>query len=67
MKNTLAILCLAGSTIALSACTDGMGNVDTAPPYTMSRTAIHTQEAVYVAPAEEVAPAEPVFQRAQTK
>ena len=68
MKNTLAILCLAGSTIALSAC-NGTGHIDTDPPYALERTATHTQEMqqeMYVAPTA-VAPAERVFQRAQTK
>ncbi len=67
MKHTLAILCLAGSTIALSAC-NGTGHVDTDPPYALERTATHTQvqQEVYVAPTA-VAPAERVFQRAQTK
>ncbi len=65
MKNTLAILCLAGSTIALSAC-NGTGNVDIAPPYTQARTATHAEGITYIAPTP-VAPAERVFQRAQTK
>jgi len=65
MKKTLATFCLVGATLSLSACdTTGTGDIDTAPPYAMERTATHEQP--MAAPAE-VAPAERVFQRAQMK
>lgn len=67
MKKVMATFCLIGSTIALSACgTTGAGNVDTAPPYSMERTASGTKATPAAAPAP-IAPAEQVFQRAQTK
>ena len=64
MKKTLATLCLLGSAFALSACdSTGMGNVETAPPYELERTA----RGEHAPMAQPVAPAERVFQRAQTK
>lgn len=69
MKKVIATVCLIGSTIALSACESGVsGNVDTAPPYAMERTASHgnTVESAPSTPSR-VAPAERVFRRAQQK
>ncbi len=66
MKKAISAFCLVGATLSLAACdTTGMGNVDTAPPYAMERTA-ETKETPAPAPTP-VAPAERVFQRAQTK
>lgn len=73
MKKLIASAMLLGSTVAISACdTTTMGDVDTAPPYALERTATH--DSGYVAPVvvadpapAAVAPAERVFQRAQTK
>ncbi len=68
MKKVIATFCLVGSTIALSACgTTGMGDVDTAPPYTMERTASGTKKVAPAPVPTPIAPAETVFQRAQTK
>lgn len=81
MKKLVATLCLAGTTLALSACdTTSMGEKDILPPYGLERTAQHQQKAevtpVVVAPVAvpvqaatptKVKPAEKVFQRAQTK
>ncbi len=74
MKKAVATLCFVGSALALSACdSTSMGEVDTAPPYALERTATHEQGAVmqkapvHVATPTKVAPAEKVFQRAQTK
>lgn len=68
MKKAIATFCLVGSTIALAACdTTGTGDVETAVPYTMERTASHEKDAPVVATPTRVAPAEKVFQRAQTK
>jgi hypothetical protein len=40
MKKLVATLCIAGSVFALSACdSTGSGNVETAVPYSQSRTA----------------------------
>ena len=56
MKKTLAILCLVGSTVALSACdTIGSGSYQ-------SRTATYNEDGT-----QRVAPATRVFRRAQTK
>jgi hypothetical protein len=58
MKKLVAILCIAGSTLALSACdSTGQGNVETAAPYASSRTA----------GGDVNAPAERVFQERQMK
>ncbi len=61
MKTVIAIVCLLGSTLALSACgSTGMGYVDTQPPYAHERTASHKQ-----APMAKPAPvrtAAPVFE-----
>ncbi len=70
MKKAISAFCLVGATMTLAACdTTGMGEVDTAPPYTMERTAITTPKAapVVTSTPTAVAPAEKVFQRAQTK
>ena len=71
MKNTIATLCLVGSTIALSACnTTGSGNVETTTPYNQSRTATYGEASVdgtISATPTRVAPATQVFRRAQTK
>ncbi|MGN7439325.1 MAG: hypothetical protein ACTHOO_11865 [Alcanivorax sp.] len=71
MKKTVATFCLLGATLALSACdSTSMGDVDTAPPYALERTATHTEKMdtpAAVATPTKVAPAEKVFQRAQTK
>ena len=71
MKKTVATFCLLGATLALSACdSTSMGEVDTAPPYAVERTATHTKDKMAspaVATPTKVAPAEKVFQRAQTK
>ncbi len=64
MKKLVAAICLTGSALALSACA-GEGNVDTAPPYEMGRTATHAEAPV--ASPVYVKPAEKVFQAAQTK
>lgn len=66
MKKLVATLCLAGSAFALSACdTTGTGDVDTAAPYALERTATHSSTPA--ATPVYVKPAEPVFQAAQTK
>ncbi len=68
MKKAISAFCLVGATLSLAACdTTGMGDVDTAPPYAMERTAHVEPKPVPVEPAPAVAPAEKVFQRAQTK
>ncbi len=70
MKKTLAAICLVGSTFALTACdSTTMGDVDTAPPYALERTATHSKEVAteVVATPTRVKPAEKVFQRAQAK
>lgn len=68
MKKAISAFCLVGATLSLAACdTTGMGDVDTAPPYAMERTATTTPKPVPVAAPTPVAPAEKVFQRAQTK
>jgi len=42
MKKLAAILCIAGTTMSLSACGySDRGDVDTAPPYATERTASH--------------------------
>jgi hypothetical protein len=52
MNKLFALLCIAGTAFALSACdTTGNGNVETAVPYTTERTA--SGEPAQVAPAEE--------------
>jgi hypothetical protein len=63
MKNTLAIVCLIGSTLALSACA-GSNSDQTTTPY--DRTAVygHNQSA---AAENAVTPAEPMFHKSQTK
>lgn len=73
MKKIVMTTLLLGSTLAVSACDSAtMGDVDTAPPYALERTARHEQAVqaaapVAVATPTRVAPAERVFQRAQTK
>lgn len=73
MKKTIATFCLFGATLGLSACNSAStGFSDTAPPYSMERTATYEQEVMAtssraVATPTRVAPAEKVFQRAQTK
>ncbi len=68
MKNTIATLCLVGSTLALSACVSS-GNINTAPPYSQDRTATHGSEVTNSVKATptRVAPATQVFRRAQSK
>ncbi|MBI1300239.1 MAG: hypothetical protein GC137_01140 [Alphaproteobacteria bacterium] len=69
MKKVIATVCLIGSTIALSACESGIsGKVETAPPYSLERTASHGQggDDTYSTPSK-VKGAEQVFQRAQHK
>lgn len=67
MKKAIATFCLVGSTLALAACdTTGTGDVETAVPYTMERTASYEHKAPTPAPAP-VAPAEKVFHKAQMK
>lgn len=68
--NKFALVLVAGSAIALSACnTTGMGNVETAPPYSTERTASHGNDMV-VQPVQ-TAPApvhsERVFKSVQSK
>lgn len=59
MKKVIAVACLLGSTVALSACGNtGTGYVDTQPPYSHERTASHADP---VAPAP-VRTAAPVFE-----
>ena len=72
MKKTVATFCLLGATLALSACnsTTVTGDVDTAPPYAMERTATYNGEmsaGTSMATPSRIAPAEKVFHRAQTK
>jgi outer membrane lipopolysaccharide assembly protein LptE/RlpB len=69
MKKTVATFCLLGATLSLSACNfDTTGNTDTAPPYSMDRTATYGDEtSATAATPTSVAPAEKVFRRAQTK
>ncbi|MCK5375158.1 MAG: hypothetical protein KAJ40_07730 [Alphaproteobacteria bacterium] len=69
MKKTVATFCLLGATLALSACdSTTTGEVDTAPPYAMERTATYNGEmSASAATPTRVAPAEKVFHRAQTK
>jgi len=71
MKKSIATFCLLGSTLALSACNFATtGDVNTAPPYSMERTATYgeiTTPAPIAATPTRVAPAEKVFRRAQTK
>lgn len=68
MKKLVATLCLASSAFALSACgTSGQGDVDTAPPYALERTATHQSQPAPAATPVYVKPAEKVFQEAQTK
>lgn len=82
MKKLVATLCLAGTTLALSACSTGSSikDNDRQPPFGLERTAKHKQSdqvtPVVVAPVavpvqaatpQKVKPAEKVFQRAQTK
>jgi len=69
MKKTIATFCLLGATLGLSACNSAStGDVDTAPPYTMDRTAGYEKEMpVSAATPARMAPAEKVFKRAQTK
>lgn len=60
MKKVIAMACLIGSTVALSACgSTGTGYVDTQPPYSDERTASHTVETAAPAP---VRAATPVFE-----
>lgn len=67
MKKALATLCLVGSTMALAACETGTGNIETAPPYTMERTASHEKAApVMAAPVAEPT-GDAVFHKSQTK
>ena len=62
MKKVIALACLIGSTVALSACgSTGTGYVDTQPPYSDERTASHTVESAPAAPAP-VRAATPVFE-----
>jgi hypothetical protein len=64
MKKLAAVLCIAGSTLALAACdTTGTGDIDTEPPYATERTAGYDSEP---APAPAPQP-ERVFKAAQTK
>lgn len=64
MKKLLATLCIAGSAIALSACdTTGTGNVETAAPYEMERTASHEQAQVVTTERQS----ERTFRQMQTK
>lgn len=64
MKKISAVLCIAGTALALSACQSGeMGNVETAVPYTTSRTASHGDQAVTSAAPQS----ERVFRQVQTK
>ena len=68
MKKAISAFCLVGATMSLAACdTTGMGEVDTAPPYAMERTAQPKPEVVVAPTPTKVVPAERVFQRAQTK
>lgn len=61
MKKFAAILCIAGSVMALAACeSTGSGNVETAPPYASNRTAGASD-----APAQ--AQSERVFRGTQSK
>lgn len=65
MKKLIATIAIVGSAATLSACeTSGMGDVDTAPPYTTERTATHGTKA---APAPAPVRAERVFREVQTK
>lgn len=65
-----ALVCIAGSAIALSAChSTGMGNVDTAPPYETERTATHSNntDTTVVTPVKTAPKAERVFRTMQSK
>ncbi len=65
--NKFAIICLAGSTLALAACdTTGTGNVETAAPYSTERTA-SAQPQARVQQRQQPAEQERVFRRVQTK
>ncbi len=69
MRKTVATFCLIGATFSLSACNFATkGDVDTAPPYSIERTAKYSSETSgSVATPTRVAPAEKVFRRAQNK
>lgn len=68
MKKLIAMACLLGSSVALSACgtSNSTGYVDTQPPYAEERTA---GGATVAAPERrvEVRSAEPVFERRVVK
>ena len=65
MKKLALAVCVLGSAVALSACeTSGTGNVETAAPYEMERTA--TSSPTYTPPAEPVK-AERTFREYQAK
>lgn len=62
MKKLALTLCIAGSAIGLTACdTTGSGNVDTAAPYDMERTASH-EDGYVASPASDR-----TFKKMQTK
>lgn len=63
MKKLLAMVCVLGSTLALTACdSTGSGYVDTQPPYASERTVGAVTPA-----AETPASAEPVMEKRVTK
>lgn len=67
MKKLLATICVIGSAFALNACeTDGSGHVDTAAPYSQSRTAGAEEEAA-VRSRPAPARAERTFSASQSK
>ena len=69
-KNKFALILMAGSALAISACdTTGTGDVDTAPPYATGRTASHGSEMVVQPVTTSPAPArtERVFRTMQSK
>ncbi len=62
MKKIIAVICLVGASVALSACGNtGMGYVDTQPPYTQERTASYDEPVAAPTPAP-VRTATPVFE-----
>lgn len=71
MKKFAALLLIAGSAVALSACEtgNGMGNVDTQPPYSTERTASHSDSATVETrtPVVTEQRSDRVFRRVQTK